>query len=209
MSDFSLLLQWRSVQSMAALELQGQPVPHFLGWCFLWLSREGKQIPSLLPSLPLSPTRSISPSSRKPFETTQMEAGHLPFRPSRVLSWLSPPSWHDFLGHNDTSLSKSDHLTPSLQLHKTAKTELHSAKENCSQGRMVTDPHSGPISSYVHTVVRIWTIWSPGRKKTWNVNLNEGGWQPQAGPLTAVISEKIQEGRRQEKDEMETNIPNS
>lgn len=164
MSDFSLVLQWRSVQNVAALELKGQPVAEFLARRFLWLSRD--RFPHSFPSLPLSPTRFISPSSRKPLETIQMEAGHLPFRPSRVLIWLSPFPWHDFLGHTGSSLSNSDHLTPSLQVHKSARKELHSAKANCSQGRVVIDPHSGPISSYFHTGVRIWVIWSPRRKKT-------------------------------------------
>lgn len=206
MSDFSLVLQWRSVQSVVALELKGQPVADFLARCFLWLSRD--RFPH---SLPLSPTRFISPSSRKSFELIQMEAypdGSWPLAlqtkqsthlaSTFTLAWLSRTQWLLTI-----QLWPSDSLTSTPQKCQK-RTPFSQSKLLSGWGGYRSSlrtcifllSHSGEDLSHL----------VPTQK---DLNLNEGGWQPQAGPLTAGISERREEGRRQENDETETNIPNS
>lgn len=77
----------------------------------------------------------------------------------------------------------------SLKLHKTTIEDLCSVKTSCSQGNVVLHSHSGQVSSYFHTRVRIPATRSPNRGKTWNAKVNGAGRPTPAGLLTALRSE--------------------
>lgn len=85
MSNFSLALQQRHVQSVAAMETKGQPVATFPGLCFLSLSQDEAGRFSSIPLPPFSPAGFTTPSSRKPSRPIQMETGHWVFGPGRIL----------------------------------------------------------------------------------------------------------------------------
>lgn len=176
-SGFPLVLQWRSVPSLETMEAEGQPAADYLVLCFLWFFQEkGGRFShtSLHPFTFSFPTQSIPPSSRKLSKTIHIEAVHLPFPPDKVLIWLSTAPWVDFPGCNDTSLSKSGHLT------------LHSNSTNTkidlfSQGKLLSGKggyrlsfracnsqlaHNGEDLSYL----------VPKQKVDLKMDLNEGGW---------------------------------
>lgn len=194
---------------MAAMEPDRQPTADFPALYFIWLSQEEEGRFSqaflllLLPQLgafPPPPGRLLRLPRWKLSTCPSDLAEHSPGF-SSSLARLSGTQWHLTI-----QIWPSDF---SLKLHKIAKKDLHSVKTNCSQGGVVTDSHSGPFSSSFHIMLKSSATWDISAKEDEVVNLNGGGWQPQSGALTALRSERGQEGRRPENDKMETNIPNS
>ena len=141
----------------------------------LTLSREERCVLSHIHS-PLSPTRPVShpPPSRSLPRPSRWKLSTCPSDPAEYSSGfhllpsiISKTQWH-----------RTIHIWPSdssLKLHTIAPKDLHSVKTNCSRGRVVTESHSAPASSYPHTLARISVPWSSSRRHSWNVNLKEGG----------------------------------